>query len=168
LGVGPGSFTGIRVGTATAKMLALVWKKKIVAVSSLESLAFSAGRAGDGPVAVLVDARKGKVYAALYEIRAGKMRTLVKPSLTTAESFLKRLRRPVRLAGNNRQFLEGFLPNGSEKVYVEGEEPIGAFRASTIMKVALDKITRKEYVSPERLEPLYLHPRDCNVTKKKK
>lgn len=167
LDIGPGSFTGIRVGAATAKMLALVWKKKIVAVSSLEGFAFRAGLAADGHVAVLMDARKGKVYAALYRIRAEKMKTVIKPLLTTVEDFLKRLGPEVRFTGNDPAFLEKVLPSGAENVYVDGSAPTGGLSAFTIALAALDKIARKEFVGPEKLEPLYLHPRDCNVTIKK-
>jgi len=168
LDIGPGSFTGIRVGAATAKMLALVWKKKIVAVSSLEGLAFSAGQAADGRVAVLMDARKGKVYVALYQIRDGKMKVVNKPSLTTTENFLKQLGSPVLFTGNDPAFLGKILPSGMKNVHVDRFAPPGGLSASTIARAALDKIVRKEFVSPEQLEPLYLHPRDCNVTKKKK
>jgi tRNA threonylcarbamoyladenosine biosynthesis protein TsaB len=166
LDVGPGSFTGIRVGVATAKMLAWVWKKKIVAVSSLESLAFPAGRAADGSVAVLMDARKGKVYGALYRFDSGSMKTLAEPSLTTLESFLKHIRPPDWFTGNDRSFLESLLPKGTENIYVDRAAFPGPIRASTVALVALDKIARKKFETPEKLEGLYLQPRDCNVTKK--
>ncbi len=167
LGVGPGSFTGIRVGVATAKMLAWVWEKKIVAVSSLECIAFSAGRDTEGPVAALMDARKGNVYAALYKIHEGKMKVLIEPQLTTAELFLKRVRTPARFAGNDELFLKSLLPRGTENIYVDQTTSAGAIKASTVAEVALGKIIQKKFVSAEKLKPLYLHPRDCNVTKKK-
>ncbi|MDD5308720.1 MAG: tRNA (adenosine(37)-N6)-threonylcarbamoyltransferase complex dimerization subunit type 1 TsaB [Deltaproteobacteria bacterium] len=65
-GRGPGSFTGVRIGLATAKGLALGLGMPILGVSSLEALALSADR--EGLVATLVDARRGEIYAAVYRV----------------------------------------------------------------------------------------------------
>jgi tRNA threonylcarbamoyl adenosine modification protein YeaZ len=65
-GRGPGSFTGLRVGLATAKGLALARGVPIVGLSSLECLALSSGV--DGLVATVVDARRGEIFTAVYEV----------------------------------------------------------------------------------------------------
>jgi tRNA threonylcarbamoyladenosine biosynthesis protein TsaB len=62
---GPGRFTGLRVGMATAKGLALATGVPVAPVSTLHALAAASGR--DGLVAPLIDARRGEVYAALFE-----------------------------------------------------------------------------------------------------
>jgi len=60
---GPGSFTGVRVGLAAAKGLAEATGKRVVAVSNLRALAFF----GSAPLrATVIDARRGEVYAAVY------------------------------------------------------------------------------------------------------
>ena len=61
--VGPGSFTGVRVGIAYAKGLALALRIEAVGVSTLEVIAH---QSGEGPVLASLDARHGAVYAALY------------------------------------------------------------------------------------------------------
>ncbi len=63
--LGPGSFTGVRVGLALAKGLALAWETPLVGIGSLEALAASAGAAG--VVAAAIDARRRRVYLQLLK-----------------------------------------------------------------------------------------------------
>lgn len=66
---GPGSFTGLRIGSATAKGLGLALKKPLVAVPTLDALAYNLYDAG-GLVCPIMDARRNQVYAAAYEFVA--------------------------------------------------------------------------------------------------
>jgi len=65
--VGPGSFTGIRIGTACVKGLAAVGSKPVYPVSYLDSLYEAVNCGGELPVCVTVDAGRGEVYYAVYE-----------------------------------------------------------------------------------------------------
>ena len=68
--VGPGSFTGVRIGLAAAKGLCLVDDKPLVVLSTLQTLAMRLPYAAD-PVCALIDARKEQVYAGLYGMQTG-------------------------------------------------------------------------------------------------
>ncbi len=63
--IGPGSFTGLRIGLATAKMASYIWKVPLVGVDTLEALAWNMAGA-QAFILPLVDAQRGNVYAALY------------------------------------------------------------------------------------------------------
>ena len=74
IGTGPGSYTGVRVGASYALGLARVWGAEVRGVSTLESLV-----RGEGRQAVSLDARKGNVYSAVYEVSGGTVTGTAQP-----------------------------------------------------------------------------------------
>jgi tRNA threonylcarbamoyladenosine biosynthesis protein TsaB len=66
VGVGPGTFTGLRIGVATARALAQALGVDVVAVSSLHALAAPAAAEHDGPVLAVLDARRGEAFVAAW------------------------------------------------------------------------------------------------------
>ncbi len=72
---GPGRYTALRVGMATAKGLAFAWNVPLVRVSTLEAMAASLLPI-EGPVATILDARRRLVYFALFEARRGELTRL--------------------------------------------------------------------------------------------
>ena len=84
VGVGPGSYTGVRVGVSLALGLARGWHAHAVGVPSLEAIAGQS----EGVVAVTLDARKGMVYSAAYRVQGGAiLETLVMVDKREAAAF---------------------------------------------------------------------------------
>ena len=166
VGLGPGSFTGLRVGITTAKMLAFASNKKIVGIPSLQILAV-AQSTPEGPIAVLMDAKKNKVYAAVYDIKnEGQIIQLRKPVLTGVRDILKKIPR--------KSWVLALLPldPGSQSVLKErGCHPVLDPRppqAADVARMGMDLAKKNKFIRAEDLKPLYLHPRDCNVIQKSK
>jgi tRNA threonylcarbamoyladenosine biosynthesis protein TsaB len=99
---GPGRFSGLRVGLATAKGISAVSGLPLLAVGTLEALAAS-GPATEGLVAPLLDARRGEVYSALFRIGEGTERLLP----DTAASPSVTLRALLHAAGGDHVHLTG-------------------------------------------------------------
>ena len=88
--VGPGAFTGLRVGVATVKGLAYAGGAPVVEVSSLETLAMQCPFAAF-PVCAMIDARKSEVYSTVFDCRAGEPIALTKDQVLSPQVLLDRL-----------------------------------------------------------------------------
>ncbi len=153
VGLGPGSFTGIRVGVVTAKMLAVALGIKVVGVSSLEAIARSFLSSQNPKIAVMLDARKSKAYSAAYEQKNGRVTVASKPMLKLHTDSTLFAKKGFKVVGD----LTGILSFGEEL------KP----KARWIAEAGYDLARHKKFTSLAKLDPEYLHPRDCNVTLKK-
>lgn len=105
--IGPGSFTGIRVGLAVAKALSYALSLPLVGLSTLESIAWAGGSV-DEVVYPLLDAGKGQIYAGHYRWGQGQDRRLVPVApdcLTTCQHIAANVSRPALLVGDAAAFL---------------------------------------------------------------
>ena len=99
--IGPGSFTGLRIGLATAKALTYALNIPLIGVPTLAALAFACPAPG-ALLAPMLDAQKGNVYLGLYEWRDGTIVEVQSPQVVAfseAQAELAKLGRPVLLLG---------------------------------------------------------------------
>jgi tRNA threonylcarbamoyladenosine biosynthesis protein TsaB len=100
--VGPGSFTGIRIGLSTIKSFALSSGNPIAPVSTLKALALKLKLPHNRLLCPLLDARKGEIYAALFEVRKGRLTEIIAQGVYSPDHFFSRLpsNRIVSFIGN--------------------------------------------------------------------
>jgi len=94
--IGPGSFTGLRIGLATVKAFALDERRPVAAVPTLAALC-AAALGAPGPVAALLDARRGEVYAAVCAHPGEPTPSLIADSVLTPDALATRLPRGATL-----------------------------------------------------------------------
>lgn len=87
---GPGSYTGLRIGSSTVKGLAMVWDKPIIPVPTVDTLAANYADY-DGLICPLMDARRGQVYTGLYRFTDGKLTTVVPQVCTMLNDILAKV-----------------------------------------------------------------------------
>lgn len=163
-GIGPGSFTGLRVGISTVKGLAWAHKKNVAGVSTLKSLALNL-RYSNSLVCPVLDARKGELYTALYSLVGDKPETLLEESALTPENLFKFLyteakgRQVVFIGNGLKVYADAIKGNVKEAVFTP--EPLWHVRASNIALLASDDYTQN--MAPERLCPVYLRKSEVEL-----
>lgn len=165
LGIGPGSFTGLRVAVVTAKALSYASKKKIIGVPSLEAIA-QASDEKSRAIAVIADARKGLIYFALYRRGSKGLQALKKPALVSAEKFFYQFKGQAHFVGGVEMFKPKLAELGKKRAGITWDERDSYPSAEGVAEGAMQRAHAGKYDDAFRLEPLYLHGRDCNVTRK--
>jgi tRNA threonylcarbamoyladenosine biosynthesis protein TsaB len=92
---GPGSFTGLRIGSATAKGLGLALDKPIIAVPTVDSLAYNL-YGTDKLVCPMMDAKRNQVYTGLYEFVGNELHTVKEQSAVSVEEIVSEINRRGR------------------------------------------------------------------------
>jgi len=159
---GPGSFTGLRIGLATVKAFAAVKRRGVASVTSLRVLA-AAFPYSSLPVLPVIDARRGEVYAGLYETSSGSPRELVAPCAVKPEDAAGILPEdPVIVCGTGslryRDLLRSALPEGSRFAH-----PRWAVPSASLLAALARKSDPIPYEHLPALEPLYLRPPDARL-----
>ena len=159
VGTGPGSYTGLRVGIATAHGLARAADAELIGIPSVEALAFgelSVGECGD----LVLDARGGGLYHARYERSDEGLSPLISPRVVPSEE-LENLLRESSIALLD-QSLEIRVQSREDLRLIYGLIP----RADSILALAQRRFQNTEQSDREPVLPLYLRPFEGRVRKR--
>jgi tRNA threonylcarbamoyladenosine biosynthesis protein TsaB len=161
VGIGPGSFTGLRIGIATARGLAQGLGKPLAPVVSLAALArgmASRSSAGDEARLAVIDARRGQVFSALYGVSGEE---LWEPFVAGPAELAERVggleAAPLTGGDGSIRFRQELEAAGA-KVLADGDE--GHLISARHVCVLAGEVGRSE---PAQVEPIYLRPPDAEL-----
>ncbi|MCK4852569.1 MAG: tRNA (adenosine(37)-N6)-threonylcarbamoyltransferase complex dimerization subunit type 1 TsaB, partial [Candidatus Omnitrophica bacterium] len=164
-GTGPGSFTGLRIAVATVKGMAAVFPdKQGIGIPSMDAMVMNLP-AGRAPVAPLLDARKGKVYSCVYELSGDEPVRVTDYLLIAVEELLGSLSGEVIFFGDAVARYREALDKHPLARYTEDVDWYP--RAVHIGRLGFRRSIAGTD-TPESLEPMYLHAKECNITKRKR
>ena len=161
VGLGPGSFTGLRVGLATIKGLSWAYKKPIVGISTLDIIANNSP-SRDKPVVVALDARRNLIYCSIYKKKGGALKRISRDYLLQKEEFIKKVCGNALIFGDALDLHKDFFRerlNGIEFLDKDYWYP----SAHNMLSLALDKIIEKKFSSAFNTLPVYLYPKECQI-----
>lgn len=154
--VGPGSFTALRVGIATAKGLAIGAKKPLYGIPTLDALASSVY--GTGLICPILDAKGGWVYGAIYQYHQPdfQLRKVATEFLLPLKELFKKTRTPTVFLGNavliHRDLIKKEL--GMDAFFAPQE--FSLVRAANVATLALIKLKAGEVPELSEIKPIYL------------
>lgn len=153
--VGPGSFTGVRIGVCTVKGLAQKDNKPCVPVHTLEALAYNI-TADCKVVCPLLDARREQVYTAVYD---GVQKEILLPQamgIGELAEYLQTLKQDVVFCGDGTSVHEDFLKNTlGEKAHFAPAH-LNYIRAAAVAKIGEQAMAQQKGISCFELDALYL------------
>ena len=166
ISIGPGSFTGVRVGVATWKGLAFGANKPLIGVPTLDAmtklLAIS-----DGLVCPMLDARMQEVFTALYQFRNGIREKCTPEMVCPVEDILQEGEGSLYLVGDGASvYRERILATSREIIFVA--PPCDRPRASAVAFEALGMMAFGVETDPAKVVPVYLRQSQAEINRAKR
>lgn len=161
--IGPGLFTGLRVGIAAAKAVASALRVPMIGLSSLDLLAFPL-RHSNRLIVPVIDARRGEVFAASYRQVPGGLQRIDNYRLTSPQDLASELQ-----AGNEDILLVGDGALRYRDLFSDAHHgEIGSLgfaypSAAALVELAQPRALREEFVQPWDLAPMYLRKSDAEI-----
>jgi tRNA threonylcarbamoyladenosine biosynthesis protein TsaB len=164
VGIGPGSFTGLRIGLSAIKALSYAQNKPCVVFSSLDAIAFNQYKNPPDNLCVLVDARRSSVYASFYKKDSGFLKKVSADLLLNKDAVLNKLDSSIYCCG------DGFGVYGNEfkKKVKSGnilKEVFWYPTPSSLSILTQLNFKGKKIIDSFGLNAAYLYEEDCQVVK---
>lgn len=164
---GPGSFTGLRVGIATAKGLASAAGCSLLGVSTLQCLAMQCPHVKI-PVCVMLDARKQEVYSALYKWENSFPHLLLRERAVRPSELLEEIDTETLFIGSGVQLYKTLIIRQLANRAHFVPELLNVPRASVAASLAIEEWKKGNVCSAEELMPNYLRPSEAELNLRKK
>lgn len=164
-GLGPGSFTGMRIGVAAIKGLSIVRNKPVIGISSLDILAKNAGPS-KGLIISALDARRGLIYCGSYKYETRGLRRRSGYLLLSLDEFLKKFSAAKPIVLGDAISLYGDKISAAIKGAILLDNDYWPLQARNLMELALIKIKSRQFTSALKVKPIYLYPKECQIKTK--
>jgi tRNA threonylcarbamoyladenosine biosynthesis protein TsaB len=160
--IGPGSFTGLRIGISTIKGLALAAGKPVAGISTLETLAWQCADHAH-LICPLLDARKAEVYGAAYRYTENRLIMKTSACVAKPEDFVQKIKESCIFVGSGARFyrreIESLLGDSAHFV-PHGQNII---RASSVALLSLNRFRANDTDSIADLAPYYIRKSDAEL-----
>ncbi len=156
VGLGPGSWTGIRVGVTVGKILAFSTSKPVCGVPTLEVLAYNARNIPALICPIIHAGARDTVYAAFYRMKNGSITRVGEYYVGDIQKLLEMVREPAVFLGSGAQFYSDLIAQTPDSLRVNVETIENVPRGPSVALLAAARLEHGQSDNPLSLEPLYL------------
>ncbi len=164
-GIGPGSFTGLRIGLSAIKGFAFGLDKPVVGVPTLDIIAKNI-KDDNGSICVVVDAKRDLIYNALYKIKNNRLKRESPYRLSSIEALLKYIKLRTIFVGDAVKLYKEIIKSKLKDKAYFSKQGLWYPKAANLLEIARDKFARNQIISRAKLLPLYLYPKECQIRRK--
>ncbi len=160
--IGPGSFTGLRVGLSTVKGLVYATGKRLVAVPTLEALAWNIPFSRH-PVCPLLDARRKEVYTGIFTWTDSGFTRIMDEQAVRLDDLLLKIKGPMIFTGEGSALYRDGIVNALGDRALFAQPQIAAPSPSNVAYLGMRKAQKGEFDDPVSLVPLYLRRSEAEI-----
>lgn len=169
--IGPGTFTGLRIGLSSVQGMATATSKPMAGISSLDALAAQAAPSSQGAgylVCAMLDARRQEVYGGLFRTGGQAVVPVSEPRVGSPEALVDEIEEPCFLVGSGALLYQNVLREKLADRFTLAPPNAHTIRGETIARLALATFENNTAPVNRVLQPLYLRKSDAeiNLTKK--
>ena len=160
--IGPGSFTGLRIGLSTVKGLCFANDLRMAAVPTLRAMA-SRMCFSPYPVCPLLDAKKREIYGALYDVSEGAARSVLAPCAISLDKLLKQISGTTIFSGDGTTMFRDPIREtlGDRALFAPSHSAHPD--AAAVARLGLSALQRGEHAEPFGIEPIYLRRSEAEM-----
>lgn len=162
-GLGPGSFTGIRVGLSTIKGLAWTTNKPIIGVSTLDIIAYNTAESFTRIIPV-IDAKRNLIYCSIYRNNQSGFKRVLPYMLLSLDELSKKIKPNSIILGDALGLYKQEILKTIKGVKTLDRD-YWYPKPRNIIALALERIKDKKFNTAFDIKPIYIYPKECQIRK---
>lgn len=164
VGLGPGSFTGLRVGITTIRGIALALKRPMVGIPSIDGMAYSLFGL-KGRICPIIDAKQKRLYARIYSCSNKSLKPKSGFLLLDITELLSKIKEPTTFLGDGIRLYRDDISQRLGEKSKFAPESLWYPKAAIMGSLALKRLQAGRKDNYFSLSPLYIYPKECQIRK---